>query len=166
MVGRGVRWYHTSYGCVPPRSYAWLAKLMPDLQGEQHVASADAHDTTGQFDPSWHGNGPILTSLSGWQSPIDSRVIATTQELADEFPFHQEMNDGQPLGVSWLHSSIANSVRSSSATAYLSSDVRARSNLDILLSTRATRLIHTKAADGTPEFKSVEIGESSAGEQS
>ncbi|VDC07368.1 unnamed protein product [Peniophora sp. CBMAI 1063] len=146
--------------------WSWENMVPYFLRGEQHVASADAHDVTGQFDPTWHGDGPLLTSLSGWSSPIDSRVIATTQELAGEFPFHKEMNDGHPCGISWLHSSIANSVRSSSSTAYLSPDVRARTNLDILLGTRATRLVRTAEADGVPEFKAVEVAESSTAPRS
>ena len=92
-------------------------------------------------------------------------MIATTQELPDEFPLIEEMNDGHPIGISWLQSTIAHSVRTSSATAYLPSDVRGRDSLDILIGTRVTRLIQTATVDGVPEFAAVEIaGNITAGE--
>ncbi|KZV65462.1 GMC oxidoreductase [Peniophora sp. CONT] len=142
--------------------WSWNSMVPYFLQSEQHVASADGHNTTGQFDPAWHGDGPVLTSLPGSPSTIDDMVIATTQELSSEFPFDEEMNDGHPVGIGWLQSTIGHSMRSSSATAYLSPDVRARSNLDILVSTRTTRLIQTAvSSDGLPEFKAVEVATNS-----
>ena len=96
--------------------------------------------------------------------PIDARVIATTQELPDQFPFQEEMNDGNPLGIGWLQSTIGHSVRSSAATTYLSPGVRARDNLDILLATRVTRLVQTSDLGGIPEFKAVEVAANSTGE--
>ncbi|VDB95583.1 unnamed protein product [Peniophora sp. CBMAI 1063] len=141
--------------------WSWDSLVSYFLKSEQNVAPADGHNTTGQYDPAWYGDGPVLTSLPGWSSAIDERVIATTQELADEFPFNEEMNDGSPLGISRLHSTIGHSVRSSSATAFLSPDVRARANLDILINTRATRVIPTGNSDGQPELRAVEVAANS-----
>ena len=163
--GLGTTWYLTFCGFVTfVVCYASRTDACTGTQSEQHVASADGHDTTGQYAPAWHGNGPLLTSLPGWPSPIDSRVLATAQELPDQFPFDEEMNDGTPLGVGWLQSTIGHSVRSSSATAYLSADVQARSNLDIMINTRATRLVQTGTSGGVPEFKAVEVAENSSGQ--
>jgi hypothetical protein len=59
----------------------------------------DHHDTKGQFDPAVHGvNGMNTVSLAGFPSDIDSRVIKTTQQLA-EFPFNLDMNSGNQLGI-------------------------------------------------------------------
>ncbi|KAF4579554.1 ATP-dependent RNA helicase dbp4 [Pleurotus pulmonarius] len=63
------------------------------------VPPADGHNTTGQFDPAWHGNGPLRTSLAGFPAVIDPLVIQTTQVLSDEFPFNLDVNSGNPLGI-------------------------------------------------------------------
>ncbi|KZV60855.1 GMC oxidoreductase [Peniophora sp. CONT] len=147
---------------VGDAGWSWDAIVPYHLKSEQHVASSDKHDTTGQYNPAWHGTGPVLTSLPGNPSGIDGRVIATTKELGDAFPFVQEMNNGNPLGIGWLQSTIGNSVRSSAATAYLSLDISARSNLDILINTHATRLVQTATLDGVPEFKAVEVAVNSS----
>lgn len=42
------------------------------------------------------------TSLPGFLTEIDDRVLATTQELA-EFPFNEDFNSGNPLGVCECH---------------------------------------------------------------
>ncbi len=53
----------------------------------------------GQLDTSVHGTaGPLLTSLPGNASVLDSLVLKTTTELA-EFPFNLDMNSGNPLGI-------------------------------------------------------------------
>lgn len=47
-----------------------------------------------------HGyRGPLLTSLPGYATGIDGRVLNTTRELPVEFPFNQDMNSGDPLGI-------------------------------------------------------------------
>jgi len=71
------------------------------MQSEKVVPPADNHNTTGEYTPSVHGtNGPLLISVGGSvPAPIDPRVIATTQEMAAEFPFNQDMNSGNVLGI-------------------------------------------------------------------
>jgi hypothetical protein len=69
------------------------------LQNEDFVAPADHHNTSGQFDPSVHSkNGVNFVSLFGFPQPIDSRVIQTTQQLA-EFPFRLDYNSGEHIGI-------------------------------------------------------------------
>ncbi|KAG5219615.1 ATP-dependent RNA helicase [Salix suchowensis] len=109
------------------------------------------HNTTGQFDPAWHGNGPLRTSLPGFPAVIDPLVIQTTQVLSDEFPFNLDINSGNPLGIGWTQSTIANGTRQSSAVAYLG-PVLFRSNLDVLINTQVTRLIQTGRVGGKPIF--------------
>ncbi|KAF4607928.1 hypothetical protein EYR40_000264 [Pleurotus pulmonarius] len=69
------------------------------MKHSSFVASADGHNTSGQFDPAWHGNGPLRISAPGFPTVMDSRVMETTQIMSDEFPFNVDMNSGNPLGV-------------------------------------------------------------------
>lgn len=58
---------------------------------------------TGQYIPSAHStSGPVLVSLPGSPVPLDSRVIATTKEFPDEFPFQEDANAGNTIGVGTL----------------------------------------------------------------
>ncbi|KAL4264950.1 GMC oxidoreductase family protein [Pleurotus pulmonarius] len=129
------------------------------LKHSSFVASADGHNTSGQFDPAWHGNGPLRISAPGFPTVMDSRVMETTQIMSDEFPFNVDMNSGNPLGVGWTQSAIANGTRQSAATAYLG-PVLFRSNLDVLINTQVTRLIQTGRVGGKPDFRSVEFAQS------
>ena len=110
-----------------------------------------------------HGKtGPVLTSLPGNASILDSRVLQTTSELT-EFPFNLDMNSGNPLGVGWLQSTIGHGVRSSAATAFLTQDTLDRQNLDVLIGTRVTRLLQTGRKKGKPTFLGVELAQSISG---
>ena len=51
------------------------------------------------FDPRVHGNGPVLTSVTGNISDVDTRVIQTSQENPDKFPFNLDLNSGNGLGT-------------------------------------------------------------------
>ena len=67
-------------------------------QVETLVPPADGHDTTGEINPAIHGsNGPVEISVMETTS-IDSRIFNTTTELP-EFPFNEDMNSGNPLGI-------------------------------------------------------------------
>ena len=70
------------------------------LQTEKLVPPADGHDTTGEFDPSLHSTtGAVDVSLYGYPSPIESRVIATTHEMPDLFPFTNDTIGGDVVGI-------------------------------------------------------------------
>lgn len=62
-----------------------------------------------------------------------------------------------------MQSSVGGGERSSAATAYLPTDVRDRTNLDILLNTRALRLVQTDNSTAGPVFKGVQIAQSADG---
>ncbi|KAF9039539.1 alcohol oxidase [Hymenopellis radicata] len=129
-------------------------------KNEKLVAPADGHNTTGQFDPTQHGfQGPLLTSLTGNDGiPLDEHVLATTQELASEFPFRLDMTGGSQgvLGIGSFVSSIGNGERSSSATAYLHPSLD-RPNLDVLINAQVTKLVNTGVSDGLPSFHGVQF---------
>lgn len=61
-----------------------------------------------------------------------------------------------------MQSSIGGGERSSAATAYLE-PVENRTNLDILINTRATKLIQSGQNGSTPILRKVEIAQSSSG---
>lgn len=70
------------------------------LQNEKWTPPADGHNTSGQYDPTIHSSTGInAVSLAGYPHPINSRVIATTEELPDEFPLVLDMNPGKAQGV-------------------------------------------------------------------
>lgn len=65
--------------------------------------------------------------------------------------------------LAYMQSSVGGGERSSAATAYLPTDVRSRNNLDILLNTRALRLVKTDNSTAGPVFKSVQIAQTADG---
>ncbi|KAK0235295.1 aryl-alcohol oxidase [Armillaria nabsnona] len=128
-------------------------------KNERWTAPTDHHNTTGQFNPAVHGfHGITAVSLPGFPSAIQNRVIQTTQELADEFPFNLDCNSGYQLGVGWEQSTIKHGKRSSSYTSYLGPEFIERPNLNVLLNAQVTRLSQT--ASNPPEFLAVEFAES------
>jgi len=145
--------------------WSWNSLQNFMLKVEKFVPSADNHSLVGQFDPAIHGfNGNIEISIRGSETAIDNMVIATTQELASEFPFNLDMNSGNPLGVGWTQSSIGDSKRSSSATGYLAPQFMARKNLDVILETQVTRIFRTgSTTGGVPVFRGVEFAQSRSG---
>lgn len=59
----------------------------------------NAADTTGQFIPEAHGfDGTLLTSLPGFPTPIDSRILNATTQVPG-YPFNADMNQGNELGI-------------------------------------------------------------------
>ncbi|KAJ3565821.1 hypothetical protein NP233_g7394 [Leucocoprinus birnbaumii] len=138
--------------------WSWL-KLFPYFLKHEHWSPpAEPRNTTGQFNPLVHGfNGKTLTSLPGHLQSIDSKTIAAANELGGDFKFNLDMNSGSPLGTVWFQGTIGNGERSSSATSYLTDDVLSRSNLHVLLDTRAIRLIASGNTSSTPAFRQVEL---------
>ncbi|KAF7420885.1 hypothetical protein PC9H_011403 [Pleurotus ostreatus] len=142
--------------------WAWSKILPYAYKNEKHVPPNDGHDETGEFVPDLHGfHGPLLTSLPGFLTDIDDRILATTRELK-EFPFNPDYNSGNPLGISWMHSTIGGALRSSSATAYLAPALRRRGNLDLLYNAQVTRLLRTGNSGGLPVFRGVEFASNSS----
>ncbi|KAF7357759.1 L-sorbose 1-dehydrogenase [Mycena venus] len=129
-------------------------KLIPYMRKNEHfIPPSVHHNTTGQFNPVVHGFDGINTvSLPGFPTPIDSRVIEATTQLA-EYPFNVDMNSGYQLGIGWEQQTVKNGSRSSSATSYLAPQFVARPNLHVLLHARVTRVL--QATSNT--FRTVEF---------
>ncbi|KAJ7139326.1 aryl-alcohol oxidase-like protein [Mycena epipterygia] len=133
--------------------WSWDSLIPYMRKNENFSPPADHHNTTGQFNPAVHGFDGINTvSLAGFPSPIDGRVIQTTQELA-EFPFNLDMNSGYQLGIGWVQTTIKDGTRSSSATSYLAPQFISRPNLHVLLHARVTRVLPS----GSNTFRTVEF---------
>ncbi|KAG7089809.1 hypothetical protein E1B28_011458 [Marasmius oreades] len=143
--------------------WSWQSMLPYFRKTETLSPAADGHNITGQVDPKFHGtSGPVLTSLPGNTSVLDSRILETTSQLS-EFPFNLDMNSGNPLGIGWLQSTIGHGVRSSSATAFLSDAALNRKNFHVLIGTQATKLLQTGHKNGKPVFQGVELTQSATG---
>ncbi|RXW22283.1 hypothetical protein EST38_g3581 [Candolleomyces aberdarensis] len=144
--------------------WTWKSLFPVILRHEKWVAPLGGRDITGQYDPRVHGlKGNVFVSLSQiGPSDFERRVIQTTQDLRRDFPFNLDPNSGTPLGVTWLQSTIGNGERSSSATAYLSTGIRARENLDIVLNTQVTRVLKTGSGKQL-DLRTVELAPRSGG---
>ncbi|KAK0459380.1 alcohol oxidase [Desarmillaria tabescens] len=140
--------------------WGWEA-LQPYIRkNERVVPPSDHHNTTGQFDPAVHGfNGINSVSLPGVSRHTDSRVIQTTSELPDDFPFNLDYNSGYQLGIGWTQYTIGNGTRSSSQTSYLGSTYIGRPNLHVLIHTHVTRILqsNTKFTNDRLTFGAVEF---------
>ncbi|KAK0222762.1 aryl-alcohol oxidase precursor [Armillaria nabsnona] len=138
-------------------------KMQPYFQrNERFVASADHHNTTGQYDPAVHGfEGITSVSLAEYPSVLDGRIIQATKELSDEFPFNMDYNSGYHLGIGWHQKTVGNGTRSSSETSYLGPEYIDRVNLYVLVDSHVTRILvendSTVDQDSEPYFDSVEF---------
>ncbi|KAK0460465.1 aryl-alcohol-oxidase from pleurotus Eryingii [Desarmillaria tabescens] len=140
--------------------WGWEA-LQPYIRkNERFVPPSDHHNTTGQFNPAVHGfDGINLVSLPGVPRATDSRVIQTTSELLDDYPFNLDYNSGYQLGIGWIQYTIGNGTRSSSQTSYLGPMYIGRPNLHILTNAYVTRILqsNTQNTKGEPTFDAVEF---------
>ena len=108
-------------------------------------------------------------------------MVATTQELSDDYPFNRDMNSGQSLGIGlymsssmvcnmdpdfqyaeigWAQSATGNGMRSSASSSYIR-PVLSRLNLFVLVNTVATKLL-TSSNDteaGIPVVSGVEVAQ-------
>ncbi|KAG6844995.1 hypothetical protein H0H87_001767 [Tephrocybe sp. NHM501043] len=144
--------------------WSWKSLQPYFRKNEKFVRPADNHNNTGQFDPTVHSfNGLNSVSIQNFPTPIDSMVVNASQQLGGDFKFVQDYNDGRPLGLGWLQTTVdgPSGLRSSSATAYLAPRFLKRRNLHVLVNAQVSRLIQTR--DGkTPSFLTVEFRQGSS----
>ncbi|KAJ3572197.1 hypothetical protein NP233_g3243 [Leucocoprinus birnbaumii] len=141
--------------------WGWDKILPYAFKNEKHVPPNDGHNETGEYIPELHGfDGPLLTSLPGFLTDIDDRVLAVTQQNP-EFPYNPDYNSGDPIGISWMHSTIGGPLRSSSATAYLMPALESRSNIDLVYNSQVTRLLQSSKLGTVPVFRGVEFARNS-----
>ncbi|EIM83224.1 aryl-alcohol oxidase-like protein [Stereum hirsutum FP-91666 SS1] len=127
---------------------------------EHFVPPQDGHNTTGQYIPSAHStNGTLYTSLPGYPTGIDNMLVQAANQLP-EFPYTEDMNQGNEIGLGWVYASAGYGTRSSAATAYLTSDVYSRNNLDVLVKHQVLKLVSNDSSAGSPAFTSVQFAAS------
>ncbi|KAK0212179.1 aryl-alcohol oxidase precursor [Desarmillaria ectypa] len=129
-------------------------------KSERFIAPADHHNITGEFDPKVHSfHGVNSVTLPGYPRAIDDRVIQTTEELPDEFPFNLDSNSGYHLGIGWEQTTVGNGTRSSSQTSYLGPGYIGRENLHVLVNSYVTRILRENESelDNEPLFDTIEF---------
>ncbi|KAJ7666401.1 aryl-alcohol oxidase-like protein [Mycena rosella] len=129
---------------------------------EQHTPPWNNRSNVGEFNPRVHGKGPLLTGLTPTVFETDRRVIQTTSDHGDKYPFNLDLNSGNGLGFGWLHTTVGNGARSTSSSAYLHPALNSRTNLDLLLNTQVTRLVSTSRSR---TFKGVTAAQSATAPQ-
>ncbi|KAF9053909.1 aryl-alcohol oxidase [Hymenopellis radicata] len=144
--------------------WSWNEMLPYFFKNEQFVPPADGHNTSGQFNPAVHGfSGINSVSLPGYPRGSDDKVLQAVDELAEEYPFDLDYNNGNPNGVGWVQSTVGNGTRSSSATSYLGPKYINRPNLDVLLHAYVTRILLQDSQDSELHFNTVEFTHDSDG---
>ncbi|KAF7371217.1 Aryl-alcohol oxidase-like protein [Mycena sanguinolenta] len=122
-------------------SWSW-DNIQPFIfRNERHVPAWNNRSDVGEYNPVVHGHGPLMSSLTSTPSELDHRVINMTTKFGQEYPFNLDLNSG------WLQTTVGESARSSSSTAYLHPALNSRENLDLLLNTQVTKLTVTGAAE-------------------
>ncbi|KAK2463911.1 hypothetical protein APHAL10511_004083 [Amanita phalloides] len=127
-------------------------------KNEKHVRAWNNQSDLGKYNPAVHGYGPLLTSLPANNSQLDYTVINSTREFNGQFPFNLDLNSGQSLGVGWTQTTVGNSVRTDSATVFLTHAAVTRPNLDVLLQTQVINLVQTAPLT----FRGVHIAQGSS----
>ncbi|KAJ7489588.1 aryl-alcohol oxidase-like protein [Mycena latifolia] len=140
--------------------WSWSAMQPYFRKNEKWTEPADHHNTTGQYDPAVHSTTGINSvSLPGFQWPTFPRVIETTAEMPDDFPFVLDMNAGIPLGVGWAQNTIGHGARSSSAVSYLATPFIERPNLHVLINAQVSRVLSINSSGGNVHFNQVEFSQ-------
>ncbi|KAJ7235645.1 hypothetical protein B0H12DRAFT_1076059 [Mycena haematopus] len=151
-------------GLAPNTAYDWNYTTTPQpADGVTDTmaytrASSEEWDRyaklTGDEGWSWNNmqnkTGITSVSLPGYPHPFDSRIIATTKELSEDWPFNLDMNSGYMLGIDDQWPS-----RSSGATSYLGPSSW-QEELACVVNAQVTRIIQTGTDSGKPAFRSVE----------
>jgi choline dehydrogenase-like flavoprotein len=83
--------------------WSWDSLQPYFMKHERWTEPNDHHNTSGQFDPAYHGfEGMTAVSLPGYPSPIDGMIVGAAQELGGPFQYNVDQNSGNQLGVGEL----------------------------------------------------------------
>ncbi|KAF9002550.1 GMC oxidoreductase-domain-containing protein [Cyathus striatus] len=115
------------------------------LRNEHFTLTGDRHSIQArQFDPAFHnftGINYVSIPENSLSLEFEKAYTQTSKDLKNEFPYNLDMNDGTPIGLGWIQSTIGNGTRSSAATSYLGPRFIKRTNMDVVLNTRITRIL-------------------------
>ncbi|KAJ7214816.1 aryl-alcohol-oxidase from pleurotus Eryingii, partial [Mycena pura] len=144
--------------------WAWQNLEKYIMKNEQHTPPWNDRSNHGEFDPSWHGDGPLLTGLTPSPFELDNRVLQNARDFPELYPYNLDFNAGDGTGIGWLETSVGNGMRTTSASAYLQPAVNTRSNLDVLINTQVTKLVmtatKTAAKTAIKTFRGVQVAQS------
>nr|GAT51582.1 aryl-alcohol oxidase-like protein [Mycena chlorophos] len=139
------------------QGWAWQNIQKYIFKSEQHVPPWNNRCNLGEYNPAFHGDGPIQTSLTAMPSELDQHVLKAAQEHVDRFAFNLDLNSGNGLGIGWIETTVGHAARSSASTAFLDPALT-RNNLDLLIGTHVQRLVPEKT--GGLDFRQVEVSQS------
>ncbi|KAJ7199147.1 pyranose dehydrogenase [Mycena pura] len=124
--------------------WSWNNLLPYFIKMESFGPPTDNHNTTGEYNPLFHGtSGPLGNSLPGYSQHIDQLVLESIGN--DVFPFNEDASSGSTIGFGWQVSTIHNGTRTTAATAYLSDQYLERPNLHVLVNAVASRVLPSKS---------------------
>ncbi|RXW18332.1 hypothetical protein EST38_g7523 [Candolleomyces aberdarensis] len=132
---------------------SWTWNNLQNLFKRSEAFEAPPGPPNNRYTPSVHGTtGNIGVSLN-LNNPW---IVPPTLQAASDvgLPYNQDVNSGNPIGISWQQFAIKNGERSSAAFGYLTAQNAARSNLNVRVNAKATRLIPESGSPLT--FKTVE----------
>ncbi|ESK87622.1 aryl-alcohol oxidase [Moniliophthora roreri MCA 2997] len=147
---------------VGDEDWAWKSVSKYYLKTSRLVTPQDGRDTTGQVDPSAHGDGPVNVTLSSYPQPVIGTVQDAVEKSGGRYTFNLDYNSGNTLGIGWAQCNIGGGVRNSAAAAYLEPAMQ-RANLDILIHTRAVKLHPVNVSKGIPSINTVELASDANG---
>ncbi|KZV70517.1 GMC oxidoreductase [Peniophora sp. CONT] len=137
------------------RAWTWEALHKHMLNLDVVTPPVDGHNFSFQFDPAVHGTTGLLNiSLPQSLLPVDFITMNASAELSDEFPFNRDYNSGDPIGITWVQSTIFEGVRFSSASAFIAPALQ-RPNLEVVVNTLATNVMSTRKTNGVPDIRTV-----------
>ncbi|KAJ7192908.1 aryl alcohol oxidase, partial [Mycena pura] len=128
--------------------WSWNNLLPYFIKMESFGPPADNHNTTGEYNPLFHGtSGPLGNSLPGYPQHIDQLVLESIGN--DVFPFNEDASSGNTIGFGWQVSTIHNGTRTTAATAYLADQYLERPNLHVLVNAFVSRVLPSKTRSQT-----------------
>ncbi|KAL0572693.1 hypothetical protein V5O48_009267 [Marasmius crinis-equi] len=131
-------------------------------KNERFTPPVDGHNTTGEFDPTFHSfDGINSVTLAGFRFQMDTRIIQASKSMGNDSDYHfvLDMNSGSNLGVGFSQMTINNGTRSSSATSYLGPQFINRPNLHVLVNAHVTRILSTNMSGDAVAFNGVELSQ-------
>ncbi|KIK50435.1 hypothetical protein GYMLUDRAFT_461256 [Collybiopsis luxurians FD-317 M1] len=125
------------------------------------VTPQDGRSITTEANASAHGDGPVKVTVNGFVFDIDTTFEEAARN-SSQFPYNLDYNSGNKLGIGWAQSSTGDGQRNSAATAYLEPALN-RTNLDVLINTRVTKLLSSSVNNGTPVIDVVQLASDANG---
>ncbi|EAU87899.2 aryl-alcohol oxidase [Coprinopsis cinerea okayama7 len=140
------------------RGWSWKSLFPYALKHEGWTGGVGGRNVSGQYNPRVHGlKGPVKVGMP-WREPIEfDKICVEAGKSSKEIPYNGDANDGDLHGITWVHSTFGEGERSSSATAYLTKEVRARPNLSILVNTYVTRVLPSNSGRDL-DIRTIELG--------